>query len=614
MVDTAANRAEALLSLQTIPELLALRVRSTPDDEAFRQFDHRTNTWESLSYRELETQVERWRRALAAMDLPRGARVAMLLPNGIDAICFDQAVLANGLVPVPLHAIDTPGSVAYILNDCGAAALVTAKPLQWNAIAATGIEFPQLRQVVLTEEIDCDGAPGPVPVFALEDWLARGRAVTELPAPPTPSDLAAIVYTSGTTGRPKGVMLTHRNIMSNVQAVTKFILPMPGDVFLSFLPLSHTFERTAGYYLPLAMGCTVVFTRSIQELGEDFRIVRPTVLISVPRIYERIYGKVQDKLARAGRFKRYLFDWAVEVGWRRFCQRNGLPQEESGRAMLDPLVWPLLDKLIAAPMRAQFGGRMRIAISGGAALSGTVARCFLGLGVPVLQGYGMTETSPVVAVNQLDDNHPATVGHPFHNLEIRLGDNDELQVRGASVMQGYWGRPEDTAAVLSADGWLSTGDQADLSDGGRIRIKGRIKEIIVTSTGEKIPPGDLELAIADDPLFDQVFVVGENRPYIGAIVVLNPEEWQRFAATLELDPNDPASLKSSAARHAAVKRVRAAAREFPHYGVPRNVALTLEPWNVDNGLMTPTLKLKRPQLREKFKDTIAELYSGHRRP
>lgn len=528
MQDIAASRIAALAAHNTLPEVLAARVAQTPEAEAFRQFDQGANAWESVNFRELQTRVNRWRRAIASVGLSRGARLAMLLPNGLDAVCFDLATLSDAHVPVPLHAIDTAGSVAYILNDCQAEVLVTARVSQWEAIRNAGADLPYLKLVVLTDEMPTQAEENGIAVRALDAWLAAAH-----------------------------------------------------DVAL---------------------------------LAEDFRIVRPTVLLSVPRIYERIYGKIQDKLARGGSFKRYLFDWAVEVGWRNFCRRNNLPLEQTGRAWADPLVWPLLERLVAKPLRAQFGGQLRVAISGGAALGSTVARCFIGLGLPLVQGYGMTETSPVISVNAVDDNHPQTVGRPFGNVEVRLGANDELQIRGPMVMQGYWNRPEDTAAVLSADGWLSTGDQADLSDGGRIRIKGRIKEIIVTSTGEKIPPGDLELAITADPLFEQAYVVGENRPYIAAILVLNPEEWGRFAASLDRDPNDPASLAASDVRQAVVKRVRAATRDFPHYGVPRSVALTLEPWTIDNDLMTPTLKLKRAKLRERFQSTINELYAGHRRP
>lgn len=239
---------------------------------------------------------------------------------------------------------------------------------------------------------------------------------------------------------------------------------------------------------------------------------------------------------------------------------------------------------------------------------------FCGLGIPPIQGYGMTEASPIIAGNSLTINQPETVGYPFPNVELRLApETNEIQVRAPSVMKGYWNRPEDTAKVLSPDGWLSTGDVGEFNDAGLLRIRGRIKEIIVTSTGEKVPPVDLELALETDPLFAQTFVVGEARPFISFIAVLNTEEWKKLAAKLGVDPNDKLALQSNAVRSAVLKRARAAAAGFPHYALPRNVALTLEPWTIDNGLLTPTLKLKRKPLTDRFAAQIEEMYLSHAR-
>ena len=426
------------------------------------------------------------------------------------------------------------------------------------------------------------------------------------PVPPKADDLAAIVYTSGTTGKPKGVMLTHRNVMSNVKAVMSVIQPRLDDVFLSFLPLSHTFERTAGYYLPMAAGACVVYARSVALLSEDLRNVRPTVLVSVPRIYERVQARLQEVLATSP-LKARVFAWTETVGWRRFCRQQGLAVPASPWSAFDGWVWPLLDKLAAQPLLAQFGGRLRVAVSGGAPLSPAVARCFLGVGMPLVQGYGMTETSPVVACNLPADNDPATVGRALPGVEVRIGENRELQVRGPSVMKGYLNRPEDTAKVLSAEGWLGTGDQAAIEQ-GRIRILGRIKEIIVTSTGEKVPPGDLELALLADPLLEQAFVVGENRPFIACVAVLNAGEWQRLAADLGLNPQAADSLNHPSVHRAVLARIEKNTASFARYAVPRTVHLTLEPWTVENTFMTPTLKLKRNNLMAHFAESIEGMY------
>ncbi|MGL4434456.1 MAG: AMP-dependent synthetase/ligase [Giesbergeria sp.] len=600
-----------LAAVQTLPELLAYRAALTPDALAYQAFDTSLQHWQTLSWAQAAQRVQQWSQALAAMELPPGARVAILQPNGLDAMSIDQATLACGHVPVPLHAIDNPGSIAYILSDCEASVLVLEREEQWERIRAVGTDLPQLRCVLVTQPTQQASDPqAPVPRWTLADWLAQGTAHPHPITPPQADDLAAIVYTSGTTGKPKGVMLSHGNVMADVKAVLQRVTPTVDDVFLSFLPLSHTFERTAGYYLPMAAGCCVAYARSVAQLSEDLRTVRPTVLVSVPRIYERVHAKVLESLAPS-RLRTQLFEAAVAVGWRRFCAAHGLPAPgaEDARAagLWAALPWPLLQRLVARPLLAQFGGRVRVAISGGAPLSASIARCFLGLGLPVLQGYGMTETAPVVAVNGLDDNHPASVGRALPGVEVRIGENRELQVRGPIVMQGYWKRPEDTARILSPEGWLGTGDQAEIVD-GRIHIRGRIKEIIVTSTGEKVPPADLELAVTSDPLFEQAFVVGENLPFIACVAVVHPEEWQRVARGLGLDPKDPDSLAHPGVQQEALARIARQTAGFARYAVPRAVHLVTEPWSIENGMMTPTLKLKRANLLVRHAAAIEAMY------
>lgn len=604
---SSAKPSFGLENLTTLPQLLVNSVERYGEREALRQFDKETKSWHSLSYAQLMARVMEWRRAYAAMNLERGTRIGILMPNSIDHACADQAALANGLVPVPLHAIDTPGASAFILSDSRAKVLVTNKLTRWKQIQAAGGDLQDLTAVIITED-EVDDETGMV--RGLSEWLAAGTHVVELPEGPKEDDLAGIVYTSGTTGRPKGVMLTHGNIVSNVKATLECVFPQVGDIFLSFLPLSHTFERTAGYYLALATGCTIAYNRSVLLLADDLKTIRPTVIISVPRVYERIFARVQDKLKKSRPAARYLFDWAVEIGWRDFCRRNHLPVEHTGRAWLDGLMRPLVRK-VSSTLLDQFGGRLRIAISGGAALSSKVARTFCGLGLPIIQGYGMTEASPIIAGNNRTLNQPNTVGKPFNNVEVRLGEGDEIQIKGPSITRGYWNRPDATADAFTEDGWFRTGDVGGFNELGLLSIKGRIKEIIVTSTGEKVPPADLEAAIETDPLFSQCYVIGENRPYLSLITVVNPDEWASFAKSCGVDPADPASLDNPSVKTAALKRAKTAAGEFPHYALPRAVVLTQEPWTIENGLITPTLKLKRGPLSKKFANVIAQLYATH---
>ncbi len=607
--DTAIEQAKALDLISTLPELLTQHLHKRPDAVAYKYYSNAEKAWKDLTFKNVFDIVHEWRHAWSALDyLEKGDRVAMLLPNCPEAVFFDQSVLANTLVPVPLHAIDTPNSSAFIMNDSGTKVLVTNKLLKWKQIHAAA-ELPELRLVVITDEavepMDNDG----VRVIGLDTFLAEGRGSVLPEEGPGPEDLAALVYTSGTTGNPKGVMLTHRNVLCNIQGVLQNLMPAKHETMLSFLPLSHTFERTTTYYLSLALGFTVAFNRSIANLQSDFKTIRPTVLMSVPRVYEMIYSKIRDGLAKKDPVVRHMFAWAVEVGWRRFCRENGLPVETTWREFLDPVVAGFLDKKVGKQLRDVFGDRIHIYISGGAALNPTVAKTFLALGIPIYQGYGMTETSPIIAVNCMGHNHPNTVGPALKNIEVRLDENDELQVRGPTVMQGYWKNEEATKAIFTPDGWLRTGDVCQIYPDGNIRITGRLKEIIVTSTGEKIPPSDLEAAIQDDELFAQVMAVGENRPFISVVCVVNPERWRDFCGELGLDPADPASLKAPEAKRAALRRIKAAAKGFPNYGVPRQVCLIDEPWTIDNGMLTPTLKMKRRIISQKYAAEIRELYS-----
>lgn len=597
-----------LSSVRTLPALFAWRVARTPRAEAYRQYDEATAQWTSFRWHDVGERVARLVTSLSRLALPRGARIAILLPNGLHSVSLDQAALALGCIPVPMHALDNPASIAYILNDSDASLLVAASDTQWQAIASTGVSLPSLLQVVvLVSELPDKAMSGDLPVLTMEAWLssATARAPSQDVQHAAPDELAALVYTSGTTGKPKGVMLTHDNVVSNVKAALQRIAPQESDVFLSFLPLSHTFERTAGYYLPIAAGCCVAFARSARQLPEDLKTVKPTILISVPRIYERVFAGIEASLAKST-VKSWLFDAAQAVGWRRFARTRGLADGSATQAIVNVCAWPLLNALVAQKVQSQFGGRLRLAVSGGAPLSQQIARCFLGLGVPIIQGYGMTETSPVVAVNTLQDNDPATVGRPLPGVEVRIGENKELQVRGPNVMRGYWKREDDTAKAF-IDGWLHTGDQATI-EAGRIRILGRVKEIIVTSTGEKIAPVDLELAIMADTSFEQAYAFGDNRQFISCAVVLTDAYWRQLAATLELDPMDPASLKSSAAQKAVYTHIQKLTRNFPYYAQPRAVILSREPWTIENTLLTPTLKLKRNNLAAHFAKEIDLIY------
>ena len=594
---------------RTLPGLFLRRCEKTPEAEAYRQYDPAAGTWQSYRWREMRALAGRWRAALARENLAAGERVAILLRNSVEWVCIDQAAQSLGLAVVPLYVTDNPENIAYILRDSDARALFLRTGSQWQALAPLRARFPGLARVLCLERAATAVAGAGIELSFVSDWLAA-EAGTMSAGEVDAHALATIVYTSGATGRPKGVMLSHYNILSNAEAVLKRVPAYREDLFLSFLPLSHTFERTVGYYLPIMTGSTVAFARSAQELAQDLLAIRPTLLVSVPRIYETFYARVQQGLEKKGYAARALFAWAESTGWKRFEAAQG---RGAAPGPLAKLPWPLLRRLVADQILARFGGRLRLAISGGAPLSPRLARCFIGLGVPLLQGYGLTEAAPIVSTNLIEDNVPDSVGLPLPGIEIKLAGQNELLLRGPNVMLGYWNRPQDTREAIDAEGWLHTGDQARIM-GHHLCITGRLKEILVTSTGEKIAPADLEMAITSDPLFAQAMAVGEGMPHLAALIVLEPEAWRETAKKLGLDAADPASLKAAALLQAVRDKIRKLLRSFPSHARVRETWLTLEPWTIENGLLTPTLKIRRAAIGERYAREIGELYAQHRVP
>jgi len=597
--------SEDLISVEragTLDGLFLQRVRRSPTRIAYRYYE-RDRGWQQLDWREMGQAVARWRGALAGEALTDGDRVAMLLRNCPEWVMFDQAAMSLGLVTVPLYTDDRADNAAYILQDAAVKVLLVQDANRWKRLAEAVGDTPWPLRVVLLDggaEALRLAATDPRVVVA-DSWLPP--AAPDLRSREAdPSALATIVYTSGTTGRPKGVMLSHRNLLANAHGGVTVIDCYQEDVFLSFLPLSHALERTGGYYLPMMAGACVAFARSVAQLGEDMQTIRPTVMIAVPRVFERVYVRIADQLAARPAPARWIFALAVAAGWRRFLR-------DQGRGGWHPLLllWPLLRRRVADQVLAKLGGRMRAAVSGGAPLPYGVAHTFIGLGLPLLQGYGLTETSPIIAVNPLQANIPESVGVPIRGMQVRIGADDELLVKGHNVMLGYWNNHAATARVLTHDGWLHTGDQARIAD-GHIYITGRLKDILVLSNGEKVPPADMEMALALDPLFEQAIVLGEGRSYLTALLVLNADLWPGLAQELGLDSGSPRSMEDPHLLKEMLKRVRLTLKDFPGYAKIRRVALSLEPWTVENGLLTPTLKVKRNQVMAHHRAAIEEMY------
>ena len=537
---------------------------ATPERILYRQFAE--GGWRDISAREITTYAARWQAFLRAAGLAPGDRVALCLKNGIHWVAADQGALGLGLVVVPLYADDNPENVAWCLENSGARLLVAESSRMAYALQNVATSLPRVLCLAADPGSGHDAVEAVLPRQAPAFEVARLED----------GALATICYTSGTAGRPKGVMLTHGNILANVSACERLRLARSEDVFLSLLPLSHMFERTGGYYLPLAIGAKVTYARSVSQLAEDLASERPTVMFAVPRVFEKFAARLNEALAKSPAKKRF-FDLVVAAGGRALRREAGLA---------DRIVLALLRDRVAGPVLARLGGRMRFAVLGGAPLDPAIAWLFLGLGLPVLQGYGMTEASPVISVNRPQGNVPESVGMPLDNVEVRIAADGELLARGPSIMKGYWNNPEASAKSLDREGWLHTGDLAEIRD-GRIFIRGRLKDVLVLSNGEKLPPQDVELAILGDGVFEQGILIGEGRPFLTLVAV-----------TRETD------------ERSLIRRANDRLKEFPGYIRVRRVVATREPWTVENGLLTPTLKVKRDRVQGKFSAEIERAYAA----
>jgi long-chain acyl-CoA synthetase len=579
----------------TLAGVFQERVKRSADVIAYKQYNPASELWEETSWSDMAQMVARWQVAFRNENLKPGDRVAVIMRNCREWVTFDLAASGLGLVTVPLYTNDRAENIGYILQDAGIRLLLLENDQQWRDLQQIRNQLAGLNRIVTMEKVDPLGLQPRL--VHIEEWLPSDGdwelQVSELPS----ESLATIVYTSGTTGRSKGVMLSHRNILWDIESGVKIIDIFPTDTFLSFLPLSHTLERTVGYYLPMIAGSCVAYSRSIPQLGEDLQIIKPTILVAVPRIFERVYTKIQDKLASDSAIAQQLFNLAAETGWQRFEYQQGRRNWKAGLVL-----WPLLNKLVASKIQQKLGGRLRIAVSGGAPLSAEVAKLFIGLGVPILQGYGLTETSPIISANTHENNIPASVGVPFPGVEIKITEHDELICRSPNVMLGYWNNRQATTEAIDDEGWLHTGDKAKIEH-DHIFITGRLKEIIVLANGEKVPPADMEMCISMDSLFEQVLIIGEGKPYLCALIYLNPEHEDAQAF-------DPSNL-SEQQEQRLLERINGHLDNFPGYAKIVRLALVDEPCSVENGLMTPTMKLKRNRILDHYAEDINNLYDGH---
>ncbi|WP_167631260.1 AMP-dependent synthetase/ligase [Mariprofundus ferrooxydans] len=545
--------------------------------------------WQSQSRIGVQQAVLRVAAWLESMGVTPGDRVGILGHNCPEWYIADFAILRLGAVTVPAYFTDPAESVQYVFADAAVSVIFVEEGEQQGKLA--GMNIPSLTFHGEQQSI--------ASIAADARWDNRLKA-----ACPDREDLATLIYTSGTTGHPKGVMLTHGNLLADVEAGIGGVPVFADDLFLSFLPASHAFERTVGHFLPSACGAGIAYAESVTTLLRDMPEVRPTLMISVPRLYEKIYAGVDAKLAAGSAVSRWLFRLAQRLGLNRFNRRRQGDDLSAVAAWL----WALLDRLVHARLREKMGGRIRAFISGGAALHPNIARFLLAADIIVLPGYGLTETSPVLSVNRQAYIKPGTVGPALPGVELKCAEDGELLVKGPMVMQGYWQQPLATAEAFDADGWLRTGDIVTIDGDGYITIVDRKKEIMVLSNGEKLSPAVIEQHIVANPCVQQVMVIADQRPFVTALVVVDQAILQRVWQQAQRRPL-PAEWRTDADIHAwLLARMHDDEHDLASYMQIRRFAFVDEPWSQESGLLTPTLKLKRRKISERHAELIDSLY------
>lgn len=565
-----------------------------------------------LTYGEFWQAIRRTASGLAALGVGKDDKVAILSENHPKWPVADLAIMSLGAVSVPIHATLPADQVLYILNnaDCETAIVQNGAQLEKVVHGAD-----RLRRIVVIEPPNDMAENERVFGFSkleeigarpLENWEATWRDIGR-------DDLATIIHTSGTTGNPKGAMLTHGNILANIEGVQFWMLEArPDDVLLSHLPLSHVFERMAGQFVPLSVGATIAYAESIDALPRNLLEWRPTVLVSVPLLFEKVYARVMEKIESGTPLRRKIFDWAVRVGMERydfylnhsvdeFIRRGELPGPLRRR-------WKLADKLVYSKVKRELGGRLRGLISGGGGLNPEIARFFWAVDLPVLEGYGLTETSPVVATNPMVRAKVGTVGKPLPNLEVRLAPDGEILVRGPSVMKGYY---KDEAATKEQfeDGWFKTGDLGEIDDDGYLKILDRKKRILVLKTGKNVAPQPVENAMNQSLYIKNSVLVGHGQKYVIALIVPDFEQLVPWARQRGIAEEPKALIMDDRVQSLLRQEVARFTQRFARFEQPKKVLILSADWTTETGELTPSLKVRVPEIEKRYQDLIQRCYA-----
>lgn len=589
----------------TLNELFLDGVDQFGELPAYR--DPKGTEWVSISHREVLERVRRASASLRSLEVESGHRAAILAENRSEWALADWACLCSGVADVPIYSTLTPHQIAYILRNSGVRLVFCSTRTQLDKLLEVRDECPDLRWIVVMDPLEETLPEG---VLLWDDFLERGREgaaalgedrFREQALSVQPDDVATILYTSGTTGDPKGVVLTHGNLRANVDQSARVLPLSEKDETLSFLPLSHVFQRMVDYLL-YSVGCTISYARSMELVAEDLRLVKPTIVVSVPRLYEKVHARVTGATGA----KAALVQWAREVGmaWSEEMLAGRRP------GLVLRLVYGLADRLVFRKIREAVGGRLRYFVSGGAPLSAEINRFFYSAGIMILEGYGLTETSPVTNVNSPEAFRIGTVGKPVPGTEIRIAEDGEILVRGPQVMRGYLDNPEATAEVLTEDGWFLTGDVGEIDQDGFLRITDRKKDLIVTAGGKNIAPQPIENVIKRNTYVDQVVMIGDRRPF--SVVLVVPafdrlEEWARGKGVATGDRK--ALLQDPQVHRLMESEVLGTVSDLPRYEQPKKVGLLAGEFTIESGELTPSQKVRRRIVERNYADFIDAFYA-----
>jgi long-chain acyl-CoA synthetase len=600
------------MAFTTIPEMfleIVQKYENTPSKFAFLR--KVAGKYQGITYAELREMTESFAAGLLELGVERGDRVGIVSENRLEWVIADFAAAAIGAVSVPVFPTLTPKQIQYIYDNCSVSCIIVSNSFQLNKILKVANELRALEHIVIMND-DTAFQPGMIRSFknvtelgATKNSLAERRDMfLKSSQLAQPDDLVTLIYTSGTTGNPKGVMLTHKNIISNVYGIMGAVEIMPTDSLLSYLPLCHSYERTNGYYTAFASGASIAFAESIETVAENLREVQPTIVTSVPRLFERIKGRVIASMEKEKPAKQKIFNWAMEIG-----KMYLLAQQNKKISGLLKTKHALADRLVFSKIRERTGGKIRFFASGGAALPIDIAEFFKILNIQIVEGYGLTETSPVIAVNRLGEIEFGTVGKPLANVEVIIADDGEILARGPNIMKGYWKDPQATAEAIDEDGWLHTGDIGTFNENGNLRITDRKKHLFISSGGKNISPQPIEQIMMGIKYVDQCLLIGDKREYCTALIVPDFDAIKGFADSNGITFNGNEELISNPKIYDLFKNeIDIRQRDLAKYERVRKFTLLPEAFTVENGGMTPTLKIKRKEVEKKFAEIIEKMY------